>query len=271
MKAPACVRLLIGGSLLILSLAVNAQNAVTTDSAGVYAGPDSSYPEVTQLDADTPIQVMGCLDDWSWCDVAFQDNRGWVYSPDITYQYNGGYVPLYSYAPALGIAVVSFSVDSYWGSYYRGRPWYGQRDQWVHRTVNHRRPSGPPPSRSLPPREVVRADRPHPGTKPEQPMRVSVAEQQSHRDAERTHEDAQRHDATADHRAGTSEPRPQEHVAPSPQVTEKNSRPPEQAAPSRDQRAAHPAERADAPDHHATAPAKPQSQPPKEDQGDHPR
>jgi uncharacterized protein YraI len=279
MKAPACLRLLLGGSLLTLSLAVNAQNAVTTDSAGVYAGPDSSYPEVTQLDANTPIQVMGCLDDWSWCDVALQDTRGWMYSPDITYQYEGGYVPLYSYAPALGIAVVAFSVDSYWGSYYRGRPWYGQRDQWVHRTVNHRRPSGPPPSRSLPSHEVVRADRPHPVARPEQSMRLTAAEQ-SRRDADRAHQDSQRqdpqrHDTAAEHKAGTSEPRPQEHVAPSPQLTERNARPPEQAAPPRgDQRPAHPAERTDAPrseEHHTAAPAKPQSQPPKEDQGDHPR
>ncbi len=92
---------------------------------------------MAELDANTPIQVMGCLDDWSWCDVAFGDNRGWLYSPDITYAYQGGYVPLYSYAPGLGIPIEGFSLDVYWGSHYHNRPWYGQREEWAHRTIHH--------------------------------------------------------------------------------------------------------------------------------------
>src|ERR1700681_66087 len=123
MRTPICVRLF-GVYLLALSAVAAAENAVTTHPADVYAGPDDSYPMVAQLDADAPVQVMGCLDDWSWCDVTFGDNRGWLYSPDITYAYQGGYVPLYSYAPGLGIPVVAFSLDGYWGSHYHNRPWY---------------------------------------------------------------------------------------------------------------------------------------------------
>ena len=145
-------RLGMGAVLLAVCAGAGAQNAMTTTSADLYAGPDDSYPQVAQLDSNTPVQVYGCLDDWSWCDVGFQDARGWLYSPDITYAYQGGYVPLYSYAPSLGIAVVPFSVDVYWGHYYAGRPWYGQRTNWEHRTINHRRPSGPPPSAGPPPR-----------------------------------------------------------------------------------------------------------------------
>jgi uncharacterized protein YraI len=148
----APLRLGLGAFLLICSGALMAQNAMTTEGVDLYAGPDNAYPVVAQLDPNTPIQVMGCLDDWSWCDVAVQDARGWMYSPDITYQYEGGYVPLYSYAPSLGIAVVPFSVDMYWGRYYHNRPWYGRREEWAHRTVEHRRPPGPPPSAGPPPR-----------------------------------------------------------------------------------------------------------------------
>src|SRR6201996_715541 len=172
MKASTCVRFILGGALLTASLAAMADNAVTTDSAGVYAGPDSSYPEVAQLDPDTPVQVMGCLDDWSWCDVAFEGSRGWLYSPDISFAYQGGYVPFYSYAPSFGISVVSFSVDSYWGHYYQGRPWFAQRTEWEHRTVEHRRPSGPAPRNSPPPHEVVKNERPHAGG-----VRLSSADQ----------------------------------------------------------------------------------------------
>ncbi len=126
------LRLGLGAVLLIFSAAAAAQNALTTESADLYAGPDDSYPVVAELDSNIPIQVMGCLDDWSWCDVAVGDSRGWLYSPAITYEYEGGYVPLYTYAPSLGIAVVPFSVGGYWDRYYHDRPWYSRREEWEH-------------------------------------------------------------------------------------------------------------------------------------------
>jgi uncharacterized protein YraI len=223
MRASTALRLSVGAFLITLSCAAIGENAETSEPASVRAGPDSSYPEVAQLDADTPIQVMGCLDDWSWCDVAFEGNRGWLYSPDITYQYQGGYVPLYSYAPGLGVPVVSFSLDAYWGSHYHDRPWYGERDQWVHRTIHHQRPSGPPPSSSPPPRQAVRMERPHGGSQPERSIRLG--------NAESSHQDAERHDGAAGHvdpRAPA--PRPQEHAPQPPQHTEMNSRPPDRSA-----------------------------------------
>jgi uncharacterized protein YraI len=140
------LRLGCGALLLMGSAAALAQNAVISDSADLYAGPDNSYPVVAQLESDTPVQVYGCLDDWSWCDVSFEDARGWVFAPVINYQYQGDWVPVYQYAPALGIAVVSFSLGDYWGHYYHSRPWYGQRTEWEHREIHHRRPPGPPPS-----------------------------------------------------------------------------------------------------------------------------
>ena len=152
MKAAVPLRLLRGACLLALSGMAMGQNAFTTHSAEVYAGPDDSYPVVAQLDSDSPVDVVGCLDDWSWCDVMFEDNRGWVYAPDIIYQYQGGFVPLYSYAPGLGIPVVQFTIGGYWDHYYRGRPWYAQRAEWLHRErPEHHRPSGPRPSAAPPP------------------------------------------------------------------------------------------------------------------------
>ena len=142
----------LGVALLASSAAAMGQNAMTTEPADLYAGPADSYPVVAQLDPNSPIQVFGCLDDWSWCDVGAGDLRGWMYSPDITYAYEGGYVPLYSYAPSLGIAIVPFSLDVYWGRYYHGRPWYSQREEWAHRSIHHRLPPGPRPHAGPPPR-----------------------------------------------------------------------------------------------------------------------
>jgi uncharacterized protein YraI len=143
--------------LLAIPFAISAQDAFTTRSVNVRAGPDTSYPAVATLGGGVPVQVMGCLDDWSWCDVAFEDNRGWAYAPYLSYVYQGARVPFYTYAPSFGIPIIGFSVGSYWDRYYRGRPWYGRRDYWDRRAPQHVRPSGPAP-RSTPPSVRERAE-----------------------------------------------------------------------------------------------------------------
>ena len=134
------------GALLLTALGLaSAQDAYTSRPMNVRAGPNREYPLVAQLDAGAPLDVHGCLDDWSWCDVSFEDNRGWVYAGGISFVYQGGRVPLYSYGPRLGLPIIAFSLTTYWGDYYRGRPWYARRDTWSHRTLPpHTRPSGRP-------------------------------------------------------------------------------------------------------------------------------
>lgn len=142
---------LIGSVLLASSALVQAQNAYTSRPANVRAGPDRAYPLITQLAPGTPVDVSGCLSDWSWCDVGFDDTHGWVYAPSLAYVYEGSRVPLYSYAPSLGLPIITFSLGSYWDRYYRGRPFFSQRDEWEHRHITHMRPHGPPPHAGPPP------------------------------------------------------------------------------------------------------------------------
>jgi len=134
-------------ALLPLACAgASAQEAFTRQAANVRAGPDRSYPLVAQLGPGAPLRVMGCLDDWSWCDVAFEDNRGWVYAPFLLYSVPGDRVSLYTYGPSLGIAIVGFSLGGYWDEHYRQRPWYGGRADWERRAPpSHRAPTGLPP------------------------------------------------------------------------------------------------------------------------------
>ena len=140
-------------SFAVLLLAVcgtaGAQNAYTAKQMNLHAGPDRDYPLVAQVDEGTPLEVHGCLDGWSWCDVSVEGNRGWMYGGGIYFDYNGGTVWLYSYGPQVGVPVITFSVDTYWGQYYQGRPWYGQRETWAHRRFARparlARPSGQPP------------------------------------------------------------------------------------------------------------------------------
>jgi uncharacterized protein YraI len=131
--------------LLAIPFAASAQEAYTTRTVNVRAGPDTGYPVVSALGAGAPVQVYGCLDDWSWCDVGFGYDRGWVYAPYLNYVYQGRRVPFYTYAPTFGIPIIAFSVGPYWDRYYHGRPWYGRRDYWVQRSPVHVRPAGPPP------------------------------------------------------------------------------------------------------------------------------
>jgi uncharacterized protein YraI len=143
-----------GALLLAVCGIATAQNAYTARPMNVRAGPNRDYPLVAQLDAGTPLDVHGCLDGWSWCDVSFEGNRGWMYGGGIYFEDNGDNVWLYSYGPQVGLPIITFSLDTYWGQYYRGRPWYAQRDTWAHRNF-------PPPARLARP-----AGRPQPGPRP---------------------------------------------------------------------------------------------------------
>jgi uncharacterized protein YraI len=134
------------GALLLSSLGLaSAQDAFTSRPMNVRAGPNRDYPLVAQLDQGAPLDVHGCLSDWSWCDVSFDDTRGWVYAGGVSFVYQGERVPLYSYGPSLGLPIITFSLLPYWQDHYRGRPWYGQRDDWNHRRMPpHMRPAGRP-------------------------------------------------------------------------------------------------------------------------------
>lgn len=134
------------GALLLAAFGVaSAQNAYTSRPMNVRAGPNREYPLVGQLGAGTPLDVHGCLSDWSWCDASFDGNRGWIYAGGLSFVYQGERVPLYSYGPSLGLPIITFSLMSYWNDYYRGRPWYSQRSVWARRRMPPRlRPPGRP-------------------------------------------------------------------------------------------------------------------------------
>ncbi|NLP64667.1 SH3 domain-containing protein [Paraburkholderia sacchari] len=116
--------------------------AYTSEPVDLFAGPSDAYPVVSELGPNVPVTVMGCVSDYSWCDVALPGLRGWVYAEYLSYPYQGAYVPLTGYGAAIGLPIVTFSVGAYWGSFYRDRPWYGDRDRWTH---------APPPVRGRPP------------------------------------------------------------------------------------------------------------------------
>ncbi|HXU52073.1 MAG TPA: SH3 domain-containing protein [Casimicrobiaceae bacterium] len=132
------------------------QYAYTTRDVNMRAGPDPSYPLVARLPAGVNLAVGGCLQSYTWCDVYTNDVRGWVYASYLAYPYQSSEVPIYSFGPALGLPIISFSIGSYWDNYYRGRPFYSNRNYWYGRPYrappprfhsDWRAPSPPPPHR----------------------------------------------------------------------------------------------------------------------------
>jgi len=138
-----------------------AQQAFTSKPVNLRAGPARDYPLVAQLGPGTPVQVAGCVNGYSWCDVTLQDgNRGWVYAQNLNYPYQGNQVPLLTYGSAIGLPIIAFSLGTYWGQNYRGRPWYGQQSHWAHRPPRPRPPVVRPPPRPRPP--AIVPGRPNP-------------------------------------------------------------------------------------------------------------
>ncbi|HYP85144.1 SH3 domain-containing protein [Variovorax sp.] len=142
---------------LAVPLAAAAQQAYTTDMLNLRAGPGVEYPVVAVLSQGQPLDVMGCQNGYDWCDVVLPDGqRGWVAASFLQFPYQGAPVPLTSYAPVIGVPIVTFALGSYWGSYYRDRSWYNEPRWW------HGRPPPPSPGWRPPPP-------PRPGWQPHPP------------------------------------------------------------------------------------------------------
>ena len=159
------LRRLLIALVLVLGLpsAAWAQYAFTTTTVNMRAGPDDSYPFVLRVFPNTQVQVHGCINDWSWCDVSVGFERGWIYAPYLWYPYQGNNVVVYGNGPMLGLPIITFGINSYWDRWYRYRPWWYQRNDWYYRPPP---PHRPPPSNWRPPPPPPPGWRPPPGARP---------------------------------------------------------------------------------------------------------
>lgn len=125
--------------------AAQALPGFTTGNVNMRAGPDTAFPRVTVLPRGVPVEIAGCLDNQSWCDVAYGPYRGWVYGEYLAFSYQGRRVLVPEYAPVIGLPVIGFNFGNYWGRYYRGAPWWGERGRWQYYAPRPRPGWGPPP------------------------------------------------------------------------------------------------------------------------------
>jgi uncharacterized protein YraI len=123
---------------LLAPLAAQASDGYITRDLNLRTGPDVDYPRITMIEAGTSVEVLGCIDRWTWCDVAVYGERGWVSGRYVQLEYQGhrGYVSSYGYN--VGIPILAFSLGTYWGEHYHDRPWYEHRDSWASSSHGHR-------------------------------------------------------------------------------------------------------------------------------------
>lgn len=152
-------RILILGGLAVSLVALPAlaqETAYTTSMVTLQSGPAPDYPAVGTFGANTPVTLYGCLDGYYWCDVSYQDARGWVDGQALAFPYEDRRVPVAVYGPELSLPVVTFSFGNYWQDHYRGRPFFAERERFEHHA-----PPPPPPHRDRPPPLPPRGG--HPG------------------------------------------------------------------------------------------------------------
>ncbi|MGU7772113.1 SH3 domain-containing protein [Burkholderia sp. MR1-5-21] len=143
-----CIALL--GLLALPGVADAQTEAYTNAPANLRAGPAQDYPLVAEIPEGTMVSVIGCISDYTWCDVALPGVRGWIYAGLLDYPYQGGYEPLLDYGADLGFPVVVFAIGPYWDHFYRDRPWFHDRDRFMHRAEPRLGPGGIPPGRGHP-------------------------------------------------------------------------------------------------------------------------
>ena len=117
------------GALVLPGAALAAERAIATTDVNLRAGPSTDYPAVNVVEQGDSVRVFGCLQTRSWCDVAYDGQRGWLSANYIAYAGRHGYSDRRDFDPYQA-PVITFSIDSYWNNHYRGRDFYSRRDDY---------------------------------------------------------------------------------------------------------------------------------------------
>ena len=124
----------LAGAALLASLALpgiaTAAEGYATADVNLRTGPGTAYPVATTIYSGAPVTIYGCISDWAWCDTSWDGWRGWVAGNYLQVIYESQPVYLPTYAPRVGLPVISFEFATYWDTHYRSRPWYRERDRW---------------------------------------------------------------------------------------------------------------------------------------------
>lgn len=103
--------------------AASAAPAQVTANVNLRAGPGTNYYPILVLPAGAPVELYGCLQGYTWCDVSYGRERGWVSSRYLSTFYSG---QAYRPRPYVSVPFLTFNFG-YWDNHYSKRPWYQDR------------------------------------------------------------------------------------------------------------------------------------------------
>ena len=97
---------------------------VVTTNLRMRAGPSSEHPVVVVVTADSAVELLGCVKDYTWCEVRFRGDRGWMSAQYLEVYEGGRLFTIAQYARGADLPVLRFDKQAYWSKHYRNRPFY---------------------------------------------------------------------------------------------------------------------------------------------------
>lgn len=123
LKSLLSIAALTAAATVVAPAAASASPAQVTANVNLRTGPGTQYYPILVLPAGVPVELYGCLQGYTWCDISYGRDRGWVSSRYLSTFYSG---PIYRPQPYRSVPFLSFNFG-YWDNHYRDRPWYQSR------------------------------------------------------------------------------------------------------------------------------------------------
>jgi uncharacterized protein YraI len=94
--------------------AAQSRTGYTNADANLRTGPDSGYPRIKAVPYGERVEIHGCINDWSWCDVEWRRDRGWMAAAFLETDLNGRRVVVVDNGPNLAWPILTFALTAYW-------------------------------------------------------------------------------------------------------------------------------------------------------------
>jgi len=122
-------------ALFVAPSLANAAQGFIINQTGLKAGPDEQFPTVVEIGAGVEVNVFGCFTNHSWCDISFQEDRGWVSGQDLEVLVQAKRVKVVEVTTVV-VPVVTFQITTYWQAHYSTKPFFKERERYASININ---------------------------------------------------------------------------------------------------------------------------------------
>jgi uncharacterized protein YraI len=92
---------------LALPAVAAAQTAVVTTDLNMREGPGPNYAVITAMPQGEAVEIEGCLETMSWCQVSWDGETGWAYADYLAMELEGSRMVVREARPRVAIPIVS--------------------------------------------------------------------------------------------------------------------------------------------------------------------